>query len=37
MAALVTVIDALIAFPIAFFMAKVASPRGRRACWSSRC
>ena len=29
-AALVTVVDALIAFPIALFMAKVASPRGRR-------
>ena len=30
-AATVTVIDALIAMPIAFFMAKVASPRARRA------
>src|SRR3954468_14176005 len=29
-AALVTVVDALIAFPIALFMAKVATPRGRR-------
>ena len=29
-AALVTVVDALIAFPIALYMAKVASPRGRR-------
>jgi putative spermidine/putrescine transport system permease protein len=29
-AALVTVVDAVIAFPIALFMAKVASPRGRR-------
>jgi putative spermidine/putrescine transport system permease protein len=28
-AALVTVTDAIIAFPIAFFMAKVASPRGK--------
>jgi putative spermidine/putrescine transport system permease protein len=29
-AALVTVIDAVLAFPIALYMAKVASPRGRR-------
>jgi putative spermidine/putrescine transport system permease protein len=29
-AALVTVVDALLAFPIALFMAKVASPRGQR-------
>ncbi len=29
-ATLVTVVDAVIAFPIALFMAKVASPRGRR-------
>ena len=29
-AALVTVVDAVIAFPIALFMAKIASPRGRR-------
>ncbi len=29
-AALVTVVDAVIAFPIALYMAKVASPRGRR-------
>ena len=29
-AALVTVIDAVLAFPIALFMAKVASPRGQR-------
>ena len=29
-AALVTVVDALLAFPIALYMAKFASPRGRR-------
>ncbi len=29
-AALVTVVDAVIAFPIALYMAKIASPRGRR-------
>jgi putative spermidine/putrescine transport system permease protein len=30
LAALVTVVDALVAFPIALYMAKFASPRGRR-------
>ena len=35
-AAAVTVIARSIAFPMAFFMAKVASPRAQR-CWSSRC
>ena len=35
-AAAVTVTDALLAFPIAFYMAKVASPR-TRTCSSSRC
>ena len=32
-AALVTVVDAVLAFPIALFMAKVASPRVRSGCW----
>ena len=35
-AALVTVVDALLALPIALFMAKVAT-RGCSGCWSSRC
>ena len=30
LAALVTVVDAVLAFPIAFYMAKIATPRGRR-------
>jgi len=30
LAALVTVVDAVLAFPIAFYMAKMATPRGRR-------
>ena len=30
LAALVTIVDAVLAFPIALFMAKVASPHGRR-------
>ena len=34
-AVLVTVTDALLAFPIAYYMARVASPRVA-ACWSSR-
>ena len=29
----VTVVDAVIAFPMAFFMAKVATPRGAGAGW----
>ena len=32
----VTVIDALLALPIAFYMAKIAGPAWR-SCWSSRC
>ena len=36
-AAAVTVTDALLAFPIAFFMAKVATPRARARCSSWRC
>ena len=36
-AAAVTVTDILIAFPIAFYMAKVASPRARATCCSWRC
>ena len=36
-AAAVTVTDVLLAFPIAFYMAKIATPRRRAACWSSRC
>ena len=35
-AAAATVTDALLAFPIAFYMAKVASPRTKGR-WSSRC
>ena len=36
-AALVTVTDALLAFPIAFYMAKVAAAARARACCSSQC
>ena len=33
----VTVTDALLAFPIAFYMAKIAGPRRCGPCWSSPC
>ena len=37
MAALVTVTDAVLAFPFAYYMARVASPRGAPGCCSPRC
>ena len=36
-AALVTVTDVVLAFPIAFYMAKLATPTDQGACSSSRC